>query len=233
MGKYGSLPLIFMDAQEAGTAKAVIKRLKSLHEERKIRLEIVPLKVGDFVVGIRMLERKRAKDFVSSILDNRIWNQATNLVAAAEEYQVTPCILIEGSISAILKWHNKFEPASFVGVWRSLIEDYGIEVIYSPNSYFTILWLLSFAKEKTEKKAIHAIRKASKSNWSKNKKARYVLEGFEGVGGVTSTNLLEEYGSCWNVFMEAKKKKPPKKYMRVLRKMADLLCYSYGDEPER
>ena len=196
------MKLIIVDSNEATTARAVVEKLNSFKD---VKLEIVHLEVGDFITGKHMVERKRAGDFVQSIIDGRLWSQTKNLLHAAKEFKMTPIILIEGSISSLLRRRvlRNFNPRSLIGAWRSLMEEYGIRVVYSPNAFFTALWLMSYAEEKTKKEAIHAVRKSSKRTWPMDLKTRYVLEGFEGIGGVTSNRLLEQEGSLESVFEAA------------------------------
>lgn len=225
------VPYIIMDSKEAVTAKSVHTRLKKLVEDEKITLEVIDLQVADFIVGKRMIERKRGKDFIESTYDGRVWSQAVDLCDAAEKFKMIPCILIEGSIGGIMKWHKQFSPSTFVGVWRSLVEKYKIEVVYSPNAYFTVQWFLSFGTEKTKREAIHAVRKGAKKHWPMDLKARHILEGASGIGGVISDRLLKKYGSLGQIFSLANTPKDmPEECPKDLRLLHAVLNHKYGSE---
>jgi ERCC4-type nuclease len=224
--------LIIVSKDESGTAKAVMKRLKNLEKDKKndVKLKIIQLPVADYIAGLHFVERKRASDFIGSILDNRVWGQAEDMRDAAKDFNMTPVVLIEGSIAAVLrsKHYRRFNPASMVGVWDSLQKKpYGMQVVHSPNSYFTVLWLLRFARDPTNEEAIHAIRKATKGSWPLDMKARYILEGWAGVGGVTSNGMLSHYKTLRNIFHAAMTH--PERDNR-LKKIADILDYEYGSE---
>lgn len=222
-------PHIIVSKDESGTARAVMKRLLKMNEEEKIELDIIPLQVGDFIAGEYFIERKKVGNLVGSILDGQMWRQAESLLKASEEWNMSPVVLVEGSLTFILKspHYKDFNPASAIGVLDALHDGYKIQVVHSPNSYFTVLWLLRFARDPTKKEAVHAVRSAGKKEWPMDLKARHVLEGVEGIGGVTSTKLLGYHKSLKNVFLEAldyKGKKGP------LAKIAKILHHKYGSE---
>lgn len=224
--------LVYVCSNEAVTAKAVMKRLEAIAEkEDDFTLSVIPLQVGDYVTGKHYIERKRIGDFLSSIQDNRVWRQAEDLVKASEEFKMNPVILIEGSPTFVLKspHHRGFNPASFIGVWDALQKEYKIQVVHSPNAFFTVLWILRFAREETNKEAIRAVRRASKGTWPMDIKARYVLEGVRGIGGVTSTRMLEHYESLENIFLAALTNPLKDKRLKEVKRM---LKHRYGSEEE-
>jgi DNA excision repair protein ERCC-4 len=49
---------------------------------RRCKVEIEQLDVGDYLVGKATIEYKTGADFIASIRDKRIWNQASNLAQA-------------------------------------------------------------------------------------------------------------------------------------------------------
>lgn len=225
--------LIVVDKHESQSARAVMKRLRALEEEGEIVLEIRPLQVADYLVGTHYIERKKVADFVTSILDGRLWRQAKNISFASIDYDMTPVFLIEGSLNYILrsKHFRDFNPASFIGAWDSLQKDYEVQVVHAQNSFFTVLWLLRFAKDPTKRDAAHAIRKASKSSWPHDLKARYILEGFQKIGGVRSTRLLEKYRDLGTIFKYAKGRYYQDETVpKELKEIHEMLWYKYGSE---
>jgi len=83
--------------EKSGVPKILLKLGVSLRYEF--------LEVGDYLLpGDILIERKEVGDFLSSLLDGRLFDQASNLVEVSEN----PTILIEGDFSKIFtRFENK------------------------------------------------------------------------------------------------------------------------------
>lgn len=112
---------ICVDSNEASKQKAIITHLKF----NGFNVEIRPLDVCDFVVSDRVgVERKDASDFLGSMKDGRLFNQARDM---AEIYE-KPVIILEGSMKKALK-RSRMRPSSIYGAMSSIALDYGVNII--------------------------------------------------------------------------------------------------------
>ncbi|MBI2544998.1 MAG: hypothetical protein HYW22_00135 [Candidatus Aenigmarchaeota archaeon] len=149
------------------------------------------LKVGDFVCsgdGI-VIERKTHSDFVSSIVDGRIFDQIRYM---KENYQ-RPVIIIEGHSNREIN-----ENALFATV-ASLVTKYNASLINTKNSHDTakmILWLAK--KEQEDGKADLGFKQGKKSKDVK-KLQEFILSSVPGISNVLAKRLLEHFGNVENV----------------------------------
>ena len=88
-------------------------------------VKILPLKVGDFICSERVcVERKTGDDFISSIVDGRLFEQAEEL----KENFAKPIILVEGDYYAGGMNENAIKAAL-----ASIILNYEIPVIMTKD----------------------------------------------------------------------------------------------------
>jgi Fanconi anemia group M protein len=110
---------------------AVVARLKALGAE----VVIERLKTGDFRIGERILvERKTVRDFVDSLVDGRLLEQASRLVGAAPR----SLILIEGEG---LFHSTRVHPHALMGALTTLTLDFGIPVVTTKDGAETARFL--------------------------------------------------------------------------------------------
>lgn len=194
-GKAG-LVEVFCDMRE----KEVIELLAAEGATVTVR----PLDVGDFLISDRMVvERKTTSDFESSIVDGRLFEQASRL----EEYDF-PILIIEGEMKAERVVQN-----AFMGALMALIVDFGIHVINTRNSKETahMVFLLAKREQQKDKRPIRLLEKR-KALTFEHQQLR-VLQAFSNIGPIMAKKLLEEFGSLEKAF-EA----DPKELERVLGK---------------
>jgi len=102
-----------------------------LDKSQKVTVEYADLACGDYICGPGVaVERKESTDFVSSIMDNRLFNQVHRLKAEYER----PIFIIEGDI---FQTRSQIPPAALIGAvsYLSVIE--GISVIQTSDSKIT------------------------------------------------------------------------------------------------
>ena len=168
-----------------------------------IRVSVQPLPAGDFLIiapeGKKslLIERKTDEDFANSIRDNRIWDQCKLLLEAAEKDEHKPLIILEGSLTKLVKYRN-WRIQSLLRVLDTLILDMNIPVLYTPNKEATILWIISKVKSlgKIEEKKIIRMR-VEKKPLSLNERILYVTEGL--VGPTLARKLLEKFKTLRNI----------------------------------
>jgi len=150
-----------------------------------------PLAVGDFVCSDRMVvERKYHSDFVSSIVDGRVFEQAERMKRSFDK----PVFIIEGSSNRNIAI-NALKAAI-----ATLAANYGASVISTKNpkdTALTIFWLAK--KEQYENKRELSVRVKKKPKDVKKLKEQIVC-GLPGVSSVISKRLLKKFKTVEGVF---------------------------------
>jgi Fanconi anemia group M protein len=179
--------LIFIDYREKETL--VFEHLKSTDA----LIKTANLDIGDYVVSQRVaIERKNASDFIKSIIDGRIFQQAKKL---KENYE-KPIIIVEG-----MYFNRNISRNALKATIATLILDFGIPIIQTMNekdTADTIYWLAK--REQTEKKASIAIKRKSKKPKEITELQKYVLCSLPYISDVLATRLLKKFGSLKAVF---------------------------------
>lgn len=125
------VPGAIITADDRELNSAVIARLRALGAEIKIER----LTTGDYKIGERILvERKTVRDFVDSLVDGRLLEQASILVGAAPR----TLILIEGEG---LFQNPRVHPHALMGALTTLSLDFGIPVVTTKDGAETARFL--------------------------------------------------------------------------------------------
>ncbi len=170
---------------------------------RGLKVAVQPLPAGDFLLlaspGKKpvLVERKTVTDFGNSIRDNRVWEQAKLLVEAAKRDGYNALFIIEGWIGVLEKYRG-WRIQSVLRVIDTLVLDFGLPVLNTPNKQATIEWLVAKAKSlgKTEEKKIYRLR-VEKKPMTIKEKILYVAESI--VGPKLARKLLKEFKTLKNI----------------------------------
>ena len=130
-----------------------------LLENSGLDLEFESLQVGDFILSNDVcVERKTIKDFVSSLIDKRLFNQATDLKNNFQK----PLFILEGNFEDIFEMCN-INPNAIRAAISSLLLDYQIPIIFANSEEETVAFLKTIAKrEQEERKKEISIRGCKK-----------------------------------------------------------------------
>lgn len=149
------------------------------------------LDVGDFIVSERVvIERKDHSDFVSSIIDGRIFEQVKNMKNNFEK----SIIIIEGNSNRDIS-ENALKAAI-----ASLIVNYGVSLVNTKNpvdTAKTIYWIVR--KEQQENKHDVSFKVGKKPKEMKRLQEE-IVSSLPGISSVISKRLLEHFGSVEKVF---------------------------------
>ena len=158
-----------------------------------INLEMKTLPVGDYIVAPEtVVERKTVSDLVSSIFDGRLFDQCNRL---KENFQF-PIILIEGDVAEIEKLvENSFV---FYGAVSSIVTNFKIPIISTPNASHTAKLLVSMCSRKDLPNGPF-IKKIRKSN-DLQRQQLSVLCSLPGIGEKTARRILEKFGTPLKAF---------------------------------
>ena len=168
--------------------KDVIQHLKSMGAI----VNELNLEVGDFICSENRIaiERKTHSDFISSIIDGRIFEQAKLLKENFER----PAILIEGYSNREIN-ENALKAAI-----ASLFVDFGISLISTRNPYDTartIYWIAKKEQEENRKEVGFKVKKKPKDLKLLQER---IVASIPGVSNILSKRLLEHFGSVEKVF---------------------------------
>ncbi len=170
------LQKIIIDNREKNSL--VIPELINLN----IPLEYEQLSIADYLIGETAIERKTISDFISSMLNKRIFSQLENL----KQYKKA-LLILEGYQNLDLSDTNLNENA-IKGFLLSISLDYRIPIIFTKDEKETAQFLSLIAKKKKTEISLRA-----KMPMPDSKKLQFVLEGFPSIGPKTAKKLLKKY----------------------------------------
>lgn len=182
--------LVYADTREQPSNVPEI--LKSLGA----RVIFEALTVGDYIAARDCaVERKTLKDFVSSIFQARIFDQARRLL----EVYSKPLIIVEGNLTEIFEKTN-IQSRSIWGGLLALMLDIGVPVLFARDRYETAEIIFTLAKrEQTEKKKAPVVRPKRKM-WTLEQRQLYALMGLPNIGPEIAKRLLKKYKTLRKVF---------------------------------
>ncbi|MEM0020657.1 MAG: ERCC4 domain-containing protein [Fervidicoccaceae archaeon] len=190
---------LIVDVNEEIHSKNLFEELKRLG----IKIAVLKLEAGDYLIpaengaGI-LIERKRDEDFISSIIDSRLWSQAELLSKASKEKGLISVLLIEGDLWKAIKERGISETA----VIRSIDEiaiDFRIPIIYTSGPKSTASWIAakikSINRKRGKEKFLPYVRKKARSDSERILNSLAILTGYE-----TARKLLLKYRTLKNVY---------------------------------
>ncbi|MBI4015543.1 MAG: hypothetical protein HY362_02405 [Candidatus Aenigmarchaeota archaeon] len=179
-------PMIFVDSREFYSP--VVEALGKFDCIVKSKR----LEVADYLCSERVgIERKAAQDFLNSITDQRLFQQAEALKESFEK----PILLIEGN-----DLYGRLNPNSVRGALASIAIDYGIPIMWSANpqeSAALINWIAR-REQLTERREL-AVRGEKKAETVKDVQ-EFIVAGLPGVSNVKARALLKKFGSPAGIF---------------------------------
>ena len=185
---------ISIDYQEIPSG---IPFLLSTIEEAELTIQ--KMSVGDYQIGGSLvIERKSHLDFIRSLIDGRLFQQAGRL----SSLMFPVCILLEGKGAIPRK--GKMRKEAIEGALLSLNAFFQIPIIGSEDPFDSAriiqrLTQLEFRNRKRD--VIHRNRWGYKPRGVKKQKL-YFLEGLPGVGPKLAQEILAEFGSI-EAFIQA------------------------------
>jgi ERCC4-type nuclease len=167
--------------------------LDILANSADINLSVERMKLGDYLFDDRLLfERKTLKDLIYSIIDGRIFSQATRL--AASEYQ--GIFILEGTSSDIKDFKMRREAIQGALIQISVIM--GIPVLRSASSAETVSLMISTARQ-LRNVADGTIQRHGSLPKGKKRRQLMILQGLPKIGKKRAKLLLDKFESVENV----------------------------------
>ena len=181
--------IVSIDHREGKSALAARLRQEGL------TVEVVSLPVGDVKISDRILiERKGTRDFVDSLLDGRLLDQATRLVSAAPRAM----LILEGSD---LFQHRAVHGQAIMGALATLTFDYGLPVVTSSDTAETARFIAVSARR--ESKMLEHLSANAQARLRASEHPDHVSEAAENAAIVAADSIAEGDGDATGPILDA------------------------------
>lgn len=185
------------------------------------------LPAGDFILSGKIAaERKTRADFEASIIDGRLFEQASRLCAAYER----TVLIVEGTDGA-----GRVSKQAMLGAYSSLISNNNISIFFTKTPAATCELLFAMAKyEQISPKNMPRICAKQKA-LTLPQYQRLLIESLPSAGPKLAKNLLIHFGSPRNIFSAGQKELEDvpllgKKRAKLIKNVLDSV-YPYEKEP--
>lgn len=184
----GGIVKIIVDERERASKVAV--ELSNMG----VSLRFETLEIGDYILSEDIaVERKTTRDFASSILDGRLFEQARQMKDSFDR----PILLLEGED---LLAQSGLHPNALRGALISVMFDYGLPILQVPSAEEAASYLFRIAqREQVEKKKFPRVRGAKKPPTLRELQL-YLLSGLPHVERTTAEKLLAKFRTPQRVF---------------------------------
>jgi len=162
-------------------------------EQLGVEIEARQLSVGDFILSDRVgVERKSVPDFLQSIVDKRLLDQAERL---SETFEL-PVLILEGE--GLYSW-RAIHPNAIRGALAALVVDFNIPILPTRDGEGTALVLAAIARREQVEQVREVAIRGEPKGLTLSEQQRFVVEGLPGVSAVLAKRLLEHFGTVERV----------------------------------
>jgi ERCC4-type nuclease len=181
-------PRIIADIHEKDSSILV-----ELVSNREIETEITSLKIGDYLIGNTIIERKTTSDFMSSMISKRLVQQLMQM----QQYEQR-LLIIEGQISSILEKNNNIHPNAIRGFILSIMSNYNTNIIFTKDALDTSKYLITLSKQQLKPKTQVSLHSRIPKTIEEQK--QYILESFPNIGPKKAELLLKKFKNLNSIF---------------------------------
>ncbi len=179
---------IVVDTRELSSS--VVRELLALGVVSKPR----KLEVGDYVLSSRVcVERKTTEDFLESIIDGRLFEQAIML----RRSYAKPVMIIEGN--SIYTARN-IPPQAIRGALAAIAIDLGIPIFFTDSESETAALIAAIAKREQEEGGRYVEIRGEKRTATLKEQQEFIVAGLPNINTTLARRLLKEFGSVERVF---------------------------------
>jgi Fanconi anemia group M protein len=179
--------IVFVDYRE--------EKIANLLEKMGCKIVRMNLPIGDFVVNDVGIERKSFEDFISSIIDGRIFEQANSLSSAFKK----PIIIVEG-FGVVERIHEN----SFYATLAYIVSKSNVTIFRTKNEEETAKLIYWIARKEFENSGNVGYKIKEKKVSVQNIQER-ILAAFPGISTVLSKRILKKFGSLKKFFNASEK----------------------------
>jgi len=179
------------------------RKLMALLDKKKdiITYDSEQLDIADIVISEEVaIERKEGFDFVSSIMDNRLFEQ---LMRLKDIYQ-TPILILEGLNNNVFEKVG-MKISSIYGALAFVSYKLGISVIPTRNLKETAITIERIAYREQVKDDMPLLSRKAPKTMSKEDRRIYFIEGLVDIGPKKAKLLIEKFKTPSNVFKAIRK----------------------------
>lgn len=149
--------------------------------------------MGDYILSDRIaVERKETQDFVSSLIEQKLFEQISNLSRAYEK----PVLIIEGESLFNCRGMN---PNAIHGAISSISLDFGVSIFYTRDAEDTASLLMQIAKREQVDEKREVNMHGRKAAPMLPQQQEYIISSISDIGPKAARNLLQHFGSVENV----------------------------------
>lgn len=202
-------PLIVADIHEKNSLV-----ISELHHSKEIRLEINSLKIGDYLLGNTIIERKTVSDLISSMINKRLIQQLNQMKKYKQQI-----LIIEGDLNEVYQEDNNISKA-LRGFIISILTNHQTPIIFTKDYKDTAKYLITFAKQQLKPSTPITLHSRIPKTIPEQK--QYILESFPNIGPTKAKKLLEKFETLSNTFNASKEdleeilKKQTKEFKELL-----------------
>jgi len=169
------------------------KIIEILRAKKNITVEEKKLFIGDYLINKRIaVERKTTRDFVISIIDGRLFSQASRL----KRYAEVQLMVIEGT--DLFYTGYEIDPQAIKGAIVSLSVSWQIPLIFSKSPDGTAE-ILVMAGIQDVKYRDEILKRAGRRPRRLLTRKLFLLQGLPGIGPKIAKRMLERFGSVEKV----------------------------------
>jgi Fanconi anemia group M protein len=179
--------IVFVDYRE--------EKIANLLEKMGCKIVRMNLPIGDFVVKDVGIERKSFEDFISSIIDGRIFEQANSLSSAFKK----PIIIVEG-FGVVERIHEN----SFYATLAYIVSKSNVTIFRTKNEEETAKLIYWIARKEFENSGNVGYKIKEKKVNVQTIQER-ILAAFPGISTVLSKRILKKFGSLKKFFNASEK----------------------------
>ncbi|MFX0003876.1 MAG: ERCC4 domain-containing protein [Candidatus Hodarchaeota archaeon] len=178
-------------------------KLKALLDQKKdiITYESKQLDIADIVISSEVaIERKEGNDFVSSIMDNRLFEQLLRLKDTYEN----PILILEGLNNEVFE-NTGMKISSIYGALAFISYKLGISVIPTRNIEDTAIVVERIAYREQIKDSTPIFSRRAPKNMSKKERRSFIIEGLVDIGPRKAQALIDKFKNPYQVFKAIKR----------------------------
>jgi len=167
-------------------------------ERRGVYVQRKLLDVGDYIVGQCAIERKTARDFISSLYSGRLFEQAQRISRAYQKFM----LIVEGDVQESLA--DMKNPNAYWGALLALALDFDFKLFFTLDHQQTADVLSLLARKTGARRSgrpllVRKPRMGTPKDWQ-----LAVLEALPTIGPKFAEKLLRAFGSVRSIFLASR-----------------------------
>ncbi|MBD3255414.1 MAG: hypothetical protein GF383_09990 [Candidatus Lokiarchaeota archaeon] len=171
-----------------------------LDQNENILYESKQLDIADIVISEDIaIERKEGFDFVSSIMDNRLFEQ---LIRLKDTYE-TPILILEGLNDDVFE-NTGMRISSIYGALSYISYKLGISVIPTRNIEDTAIVVERIAYREQVKDDAPVLSRKAPKKMSNEERRTFIIEGLVDIGPKKAETLIKNFKTPYQVFKAIK-----------------------------